>query len=138
MTSPRALSGGAAAPAMPRPGRAGFLRSAPSFADTAPAPWRALVSEINGGRTPDGEPGIRDVDAPCDEFEPVGAPWEQSEGGGSCDTDGHYICSECVHISLSAVRGRRDLCRDCGAPLDRNGCSAHCDLPRLPVLEVDR
>jgi len=47
-----------------------------------PAPWRALVSELNGGRIPDGEPGIRDVDAPCSDFTP-GEP-----GGGRCSTDG--------------------------------------------------
>lgn len=31
----------------------------------APAPWRGLLAELNG-RAPDGAPGVRDVDAPCD------------------------------------------------------------------------
>jgi hypothetical protein len=97
-----------------------------------PAPWRALVSEINGGRIPDGEPGIRDVDAPCEDFSPVGEPFERSAGGGSCVTDGHYICSECVHISLAEVRRREDRCQGCGAALDRDGCSARCDQPWVP------
>jgi hypothetical protein len=101
-----------------------------------PRAWRALVSEINGGRIPDGTAGVRDVDAPCDEFQPVGSPYVLSEGGGTCDTDGHYICSECVHISTAEVRRRREQCIDCGAPLVRERflgivCSARCDLPVL-------
>jgi hypothetical protein len=35
-----------------------------------------------------GAPGLRDVDAPCPDFEP-GTP------SGSCETDGHYLCWEC-------------------------------------------
>jgi hypothetical protein len=42
-------------------------------------------------RLPDGLAGIRDVDAPCDGFEP-GTP-----AGTYCGTDGHYLCRECVH-----------------------------------------
>lgn len=53
-------------------------------------------------RIPDGTPGIRDVDAPCDAFGP-GDP-----GGGRCDTDGHYICAECVHMSAVAVEWKQD------------------------------
>lgn len=56
-------------------------------------------------RIPDGTPGIRDVDAPCDVFEP-GMP-----GGGRCDTDGHYICVECVNMSENAVEFRLSECR---------------------------
>jgi hypothetical protein len=101
-----------------------------------PEPWRALVWEINGNRPFDGTPGIRDVDAPCDAFEPAGEPFEQAKGEGSCDTDGHYICSECVHISLRVLRARRDQCEDCGAPLVRERnvgevCSARCDRPAV-------
>lgn len=36
-----------------------------------------------------GAPGLRDRDAPCFDFEP-GAP------AGDCETDGHYLCDECV------------------------------------------
>lgn len=38
------------------------------------------------------ENGVRDPDAPCEEFErgiPKGTPHD-------CDGDGHYICAECV------------------------------------------
>ncbi len=42
---------------------------------------------------PAGTPGIRDVDHPCDVFEP-GVP----NGTGSCQSDGHYLCQECVHL----------------------------------------
>jgi len=53
------------------------------------------------------------VDAPCDVFTP-GEP-----GHGECDTDGHYLCVECVHISSVTLRKRRDECTDCGAKLIR-------------------
>lgn len=74
-----------------------------------PAPWRTLVAFVNegsGSRIPDGTPGIRDVDAPCEAFEPAGEPWVRAAGNGDCDTDGHYICRECVHISRNAVEER--------------------------------
>ncbi len=93
-----------------------------------PPVWRGLVHEVNGGRPPDGLPGIRDVDAPCDVFEPVGAPWEYATGTGDCETDGHYICRECVHISLRAVRRKSDLCEECGAAFSARGeCLGDCD-----------
>ncbi len=106
---------------------------------TIPGPWRALVSEINGGRIPDGEPGIRDVDAPCEAFKPYGKPWQNTEEFGHCETDGHYLCLECVEIDLRTFRRRRDLCEDCGAKLIRERrefgpedvCSAHCDRPAV-------
>jgi hypothetical protein len=43
-------------------------------------------------RRPDriGDPGVRDPDAPCSEFEP-------GDPDGRCETDGHYMCRECVH-----------------------------------------
>ncbi len=101
-----------------------------------PAPWRALVAEINGGRILDGEPGIRDVDHPCDVFEPADEPGEYSEGGGTCDTDGHYLCLECVHISTSALRHRRGQCVECGASgRDAEGyCVNECGVPLYVLL----
>ena len=100
-----------------------------------PPAWRGLMNEINGGRIPDGERGIRDVDAPCESFVPTGAPYELSLGGGDCETDGHYICKECVHISLSTLRARLDQCRECGEKLVHAGtkdedCSARCASSR--------
>ena len=102
---------------------------------TTPAPWRALVWELqgrpdrlhDGSRLPDGEPGVRDVDAPCDVFEPVGAPYQYSKGTGECDTDGHYLCRECVHISLHEVRRRKGLCQVCGSqPFDSGPLKGMC------------
>lgn len=103
-----------------------------------PLIWRSLVNEINGGRIPDGEPGIRDVDAPCEAFEPAGAPWQIADGSGTCQTDGHHMCVECNHIDLATLRHRRDQCGDCGAPLvnvnaSGEACSARCDLPAVPT-----
>ncbi len=101
-----------------------------------PPVWRSLVNEINGGRIPDGEPGIRDVDAPCEVFDPVGTAFQTAPGTGDCETDGHYICAECVHISRDALRRKRDECIECGADMvDSKAlgqtCSAQCE-PRLP------
>lgn len=36
---------------------------------------------------------------------------------GNCDTDGHYRCVECVHISQKTLRQRQERCVDCGTPL---------------------
>jgi DNA-directed RNA polymerase subunit RPC12/RpoP len=93
--------------------------------------WLPLLAELNGGRIPDGTSGVRDVDAPCEAFKPHGAPWERAPGDGSCDTDGHYICAECVHISQREARRRQDLCEECGAKIENRGrlgerCSAGC------------
>jgi len=43
----------------------------------------------------------RDVDYPCPsrDFEP-------GEPRGDCDTDGHYMCRECVHASRRAIAER--------------------------------
>jgi len=72
-----------------------------------------LVASLNGGRVdgrvPDGEPGIRDVDAPCEDFQPAGAPWVYAAGNGECSSDGHYICAECINVSSSGMRISRGL-----------------------------
>ncbi len=102
-----------------------------------PTAWLPLVSQINGGPIPDGEPGIRSEHAPCDFYDPVGGPWEYALGNGDCDTDGHYLCVECKRISESAFRRARGLCLDCGAKLSQHGgdglligeCEAWCDTP---------
>lgn len=39
---------------------------------------------------PVGSPGLRDRDAPCAGFE-SGTPL------GECETDGHYLCDECIN-----------------------------------------
>jgi hypothetical protein len=111
---------------------------------TVPALWRSLVYAVNDGRVnhlghiPDGEPGIRDVCAPCEDFTPAGQPYELAQGTGSCETDGHYLCSECVHIDERTLRRRRDLCEDCGAKMVRGlyglTCSAGCDAEHNPLL----
>lgn len=38
---------------------------------------------------PDGTPGMRDVNSPCEYFQP-GEP-----SGLTCEGDGHYLCNEC-------------------------------------------
>jgi hypothetical protein len=54
-----------------------------------PAGFRMVYgAERRPGRV--GDPGVRDPDAPCTEFEP-------GEPAGRCETDGHYMCRECVH-----------------------------------------
>jgi len=59
--------------------------------------WRPVLFDPHFGK-----PGIRDSDHPCSGFEP-GDP-----GTGSCDTDGHYMCLECKHMSRSAVAFREE------------------------------
>ncbi len=46
------------------------------------------------GRKPVGVPGNRDPQNPCEAF----APRPRQRGDwGDCQTDGHYLCRECVH-----------------------------------------
>ena len=65
--------------------------------------WKLLEHEVNG-RAVVGMLGVRDPEFPCDEYQPtdnvdllgmrVTAP-----GDGLCDSDGHYLCVGCVHLS---------------------------------------
>lgn len=72
-----------------------------------PPPWRPLWLALNGYPTV-GAPGVRDPDAPCDAFEPVGAPFARAPGTGDCSTDGHYMCDECVRMSAEASAWRSE------------------------------
>ena len=76
--------------------------------------WIVLVEEVNG-RTALGMDGIRDPDAPCEHYSNghptlagIGLSWVSTrETWGDCNTDGHYLCVECPHMSRRAaiVRG---------------------------------
>lgn len=66
---------------------------------TALERWAWLTAEVNG-RTAIGMPGVRDPESPCELF----TPGEPSSTSG-CDSDGHYICEECLHLKV---------CPDCG------------------------
>lgn len=43
-----------------------------------------------------GTPGVRDPDAPCEGFDPNKST-RNLLLRGTCDTDGHYLCHECIH-----------------------------------------
>jgi len=94
----------------------------------APLPWRSLLAELNG-RAPDGTPGVRDVDAPCDAYKPVEMAMA-ADADGNCETDGHYLCADgrsvCMHISRGALRRHRDRCEACGTALVGAGGRDHC------------
>lgn len=66
--------------------------------------------------TPDpncGVKGKRCSDYPCEAYEPtqdatylglrITAP-----GTGDCDSDGHYLCNDCIHLSDRAIRERTE------------------------------
>lgn len=72
--------------------------------------WQRLVDFANSREPRAGDPGVRDPEHPCAEFRPtpdidylglrVTAP-----GTGQCDSDGHYLCGGCAHLS---ERGRAE------------------------------
>lgn len=72
--------------------------------------WEELCAHVNGLTTL-GDPGVRDPEHPCEEFD-----GRSYDGAGACDSDGHYLCVECSHLSPDAPRfvenygrdGRRD------------------------------
>ena len=78
--------------------------------------WAQLEASVNG-RTRAGMPGVRDPEFPCSAYAPFGEPFQHSEGGGTCDTDGHFMCVECTQISTRELRRRNDECADCGTKL---------------------
>lgn len=78
-----------------------------------PLSWRLLVLHANG-RSELYMDGVRDPDAPCEEFV-RGKPGPF----GDCETDGHYICDECV---------RRDTCEGCGWRTTQCECEEETDM----------
>lgn len=74
--------------------------------------WGELVENVNG-RTHLGQRGVRDPDAPCEDFTAT-----SYDGTGRCRSDGHYLCVDCDHLSPVAPRfeeygaeGRKDRLR---------------------------
>ena len=65
---------------------------------TALAQWNELVEHVNG-RTMLGDPGVRDPEHPCGEFDGYGY-----DATGRCDSDGHYLCTDCSHLAPDAPR----------------------------------
>lgn len=80
---------------------------------TLPRSWALLVAELNGHPLV-GTPGIRDIAAPCDHFDSdhptvagLGLRWVSKRTSfGTCDTDGHYLCVECSHMSRDQAEQR--------------------------------
>jgi hypothetical protein len=63
--------------------------------------WQALVRFVNGSL---GGDGIRDPENLCVEFDGRGY-----NGMGQCHSDGHYLCTDCSHLSPNAPRFTWDL-----------------------------
>lgn len=97
------------------------------------------IARVRFGDAPeDAFSRVRDVDAPCSTFSPVekGRP----DGSGTCETDGHYLCSECKEIKLAVLRRRHDECEECGAKLEKPGtygeaCPNRCDVPLWVLID---
>jgi hypothetical protein len=66
--------------------------------------WAELVHFVNGRAPHVGQPGVRDPDYPCAEYDARGY-----DGCGKCHSDGHYECKNCSHLSPSAPRFTQDL-----------------------------
>ncbi len=64
-----------------------------------PIAWEMLRREVNGLPGFVGQPGVRDPDGLCEAFDGAGY-----DGTGNCDSDGHYLCVECSHLSPEAPR----------------------------------
>lgn len=60
--------------------------------------WGELVENVNG-RTHLEQVGVRDPDNVCEAFDRKGY-----DGGGSCLSDGHYLCVECSELAPAASR----------------------------------
>ena len=72
--------------------------------------WRLLVAHANG-RAVVGAVGIRDPEFPCEGYQPTESPdllglRVTAPGGGSCDSDGHYLCVGCRNLSDQGLAER--------------------------------
>lgn len=69
---------------------ANFTASAVMFSHKAmvAAEMQDILRQMVAARPADGAPHVRDVEAPCKDFEP-------GEPDGHCETDGHYLCLTC-------------------------------------------
>lgn len=81
-----------------------------------PIAWREMVHNLNGD-TLFMSAGVRDPEAPCEAYEPTKNPDHlglriTAPGNGRCDSDGHYLCVGCVHLSAHSIEERTDYrCR---------------------------
>lgn len=61
--------------------------------------WDDLVRFVNSAPPRFGAPGVRDPEYPCELFD-----GKSYDGTGDCESDGHYLCQECSHLSPNAPR----------------------------------
>lgn len=60
-----------------------------------------------------GVKGKRSSDYPCEGYEPtpnatfIGL-YVTAPGNGSCDSDGHYLCNDCIHLSRRAYEEKTE------------------------------
>lgn len=64
-----------------------------------PPAWEALYRHVNGLPAPFGTVGVRDPDFHCEFYDAQGY-----DGKGDCQSDGHYECKNCSHLSPRAPR----------------------------------
>lgn len=78
------------------------VRSGVAMIRPAMLAWAELEASVNG-RSLVGMDGVRDPDGPCHLYTSAYAKGEPRSFDGSCDTDGHYLCPECPHMSERAA-----------------------------------
>jgi hypothetical protein len=74
--------------------------------------WRELVANVNDS-TFFGQDGVRDPDAPCTAF-------HNGKPAGLCETDGHYLCDECMERASCSGCGRRPMSCECDFDFDEH------------------
>ena len=108
---------------------------------SAIARWAELEATVNG-RVLVGMEGVRDPDFRCEGFRRADQEPKDALALRDCDTDGHYLCDECVHISrtsrapsVARVALRPDMLQIDRLPGVRYTVEMLGDLP--PPAEVD-
>lgn len=81
------------------------------------ARWAELEAAVNG-RVLVGMEGVRDPDFRCEGFRRADQEPKDARSARDCDTDGHYLCDDCIHISDKEARRRRGECA-CGGRVAR-------------------
>lgn len=88
--------------------------------------WAVLFAAVNG-RGAIGMREVRDPDSPCDAFLTKEQLHEELDCAAvssfppptDCESDGHYLCEDCVRLSPRERARREGRCTECGRPLPK-------------------
>ena len=95
-----------------------------------PPAWDDLHRALNELPPRFGAAGVRDPDYPCSAFDPLD-DGVKPDGRGDCESDGHYLCRECSHLSAKSEHWPAEDCPECPKRNYADGCQRCGDTGRI-------